>query len=214
MPAPALAPAVLPSFPWWAFVEHHSLVFPLAIHPVLFLSFDVFSVCACPFFRWLTCLLDFFLTEFILLTGLFLLLFFSTDWSFFTEFIFVRHDWQDRRVKDEADAPPRFEKYQSESQPCTVLPCGYRPTQRLRCSHSHVLSTTLRSLPKSTGIIVSWCSAVLCSMPYRGQNLVAANQRHQTAYISAPLIRVGPPGFFTHISITTPIVSAFKNYYI
>jgi hypothetical protein len=33
-------------------------------------------------------------------------------------------------------------------------------------------------------------------------------------YISAPLIRVGPPGYFTHIPITTPIVSALKNYYI
>jgi hypothetical protein len=31
--------------------------------------------------------------------------------------------------------------------------------------------------------------------------------------ISVPLIRVGPPGHFTHISITTPIVSALKNYY-
>jgi hypothetical protein len=32
-------------------------------------------------------------------------------------------------------------------------------------------------------------------------------------YISAPLIQVAPPGYFTHISITTPIVSALKNYY-
>jgi hypothetical protein len=28
-----------------------------------------------------------------------------------------------------------------------------------------------------------------------------------------PLIRVRPPGYFTHISITTPIVPALKNYY-
>ena len=28
-----------------------------------------------------------------------------------------------------------------------------------------------------------------------------------------PLIQVGPPGSFVHVSITTPIVSALKNYY-
>jgi hypothetical protein len=33
-------------------------------------------------------------------------------------------------------------------------------------------------------------------------------------YISAPLFQVGPPGCFVHVSITTPVVSAFKNYYI
>jgi hypothetical protein len=27
-------------------------------------------------------------------------------------------------------------------------------------------------------------------------------------------IKVRPPGYFTHISITTPIVSALKNYYV
>jgi hypothetical protein len=32
--------------------------------------------------------------------------------------------------------------------------------------------------------------------------------------ISVTLIRVGPPGYFIHVSITTPIVSASKNYYI
>jgi hypothetical protein len=32
--------------------------------------------------------------------------------------------------------------------------------------------------------------------------------------IPVPLIRVGPPGYFIHISITTPVVSALKNYYI
>ena len=31
--------------------------------------------------------------------------------------------------------------------------------------------------------------------------------------MSVPLFRVRPPGYFTHISITTPIVSALKNYY-
>jgi hypothetical protein len=31
--------------------------------------------------------------------------------------------------------------------------------------------------------------------------------------ISATLIQVRPPGYFTHVSITTPIVSALKNYY-
>ena len=33
-------------------------------------------------------------------------------------------------------------------------------------------------------------------------------------YISDPVIRAGPPGYFIHISITTPIVSALKNYEI
>jgi hypothetical protein len=32
--------------------------------------------------------------------------------------------------------------------------------------------------------------------------------------ISVPLIQVGPPGYFIHVPITTPIVSALKNYYI
>ena len=32
--------------------------------------------------------------------------------------------------------------------------------------------------------------------------------------ISVPFIQGGPPGYFTHVSITTPIVSALKNYYI
>ena len=32
--------------------------------------------------------------------------------------------------------------------------------------------------------------------------------------ISVPLIRVGPPGYFIHVSITKPIVSALKNYYV
>jgi hypothetical protein len=31
--------------------------------------------------------------------------------------------------------------------------------------------------------------------------------------ISVTLIRVGPPGCFIHIPITTPIASALKNYY-
>jgi hypothetical protein len=31
--------------------------------------------------------------------------------------------------------------------------------------------------------------------------------------ISVPLFQGGPPGYFIHISITTPIVSALKNYY-
>jgi hypothetical protein len=34
-----------------------------------------------------------------------------------------------------------------------------------------------------------------------------------TGIISVPVIRVGPPGYFIHVSITTPIVSALKNYY-
>jgi hypothetical protein len=32
-------------------------------------------------------------------------------------------------------------------------------------------------------------------------------------YLSVPVIRVGPPGYFIHISIATPIVPALKNYY-
>jgi hypothetical protein len=32
--------------------------------------------------------------------------------------------------------------------------------------------------------------------------------------MSVALIQVTPLGYFTHISITTPIVSALKNYYI
>jgi hypothetical protein len=33
-------------------------------------------------------------------------------------------------------------------------------------------------------------------------------------YIAAAVIRVGPPGYFTHVSITTPIAPALKNCYI
>ena len=33
------------------------------------------------------------------------------------------------------------------------------------------------------------------------------------AIISVAVIQVRPPGYFIHISITTPIVSALKNYY-
>ena len=33
-------------------------------------------------------------------------------------------------------------------------------------------------------------------------------------HTSVNLIQVGPPGYFIHISITTPIVSALKSYYI
>jgi hypothetical protein len=33
-------------------------------------------------------------------------------------------------------------------------------------------------------------------------------------HASAAFIRVGPWGVFIHISITTPVVSALKNYYI
>ena len=32
--------------------------------------------------------------------------------------------------------------------------------------------------------------------------------------ISVTVFKVGPPGYFTHISITTPIVFALNNYYI
>jgi hypothetical protein len=31
--------------------------------------------------------------------------------------------------------------------------------------------------------------------------------------ISAPVVQVGPLGYFVNISITTPIASALKNYY-
>jgi hypothetical protein len=33
------------------------------------------------------------------------------------------------------------------------------------------------------------------------------------AFIPVNYIQVGPPGHFTHVSITTPVVSALKNYY-
>ena len=36
----------------------------------------------------------------------------------------------------------------------------------------------------------------------------------QEDIISVTVIRVGPPGYFTHVSTTTPIVSALKNYYV
>jgi hypothetical protein len=32
--------------------------------------------------------------------------------------------------------------------------------------------------------------------------------------MSVALIQVRPPGHFAHVSITTPVVSAWKNYYI
>jgi hypothetical protein len=35
-----------------------------------------------------------------------------------------------------------------------------------------------------------------------------------TPHTSVPVFRVGPPGYFAHVSITTPVVSAWKNYYI
>jgi hypothetical protein len=31
---------------------------------------------------------------------------------------------------------------------------------------------------------------------------------------SVPLIQVAPPGYFVHVSVTTPVVSALKNYYM
>jgi hypothetical protein len=30
--------------------------------------------------------------------------------------------------------------------------------------------------------------------------------------MSVPVFQVGPPGYFIHVSITTPIVTALKNY--
>jgi hypothetical protein len=30
----------------------------------------------------------------------------------------------------------------------------------------------------------------------------------------APLFQARPPGYFSHVSITTPVVSALKNYYV
>jgi hypothetical protein len=37
---------------------------------------------------------------------------------------------------------------------------------------------------------------------------------YYTTTTSVTAIRVRPPGYFTHVSITTPVVSASKNYYI
>jgi hypothetical protein len=34
------------------------------------------------------------------------------------------------------------------------------------------------------------------------------------SYISVAFVQVRPPGYFIHITITTPIISALKNYYI
>jgi hypothetical protein len=36
----------------------------------------------------------------------------------------------------------------------------------------------------------------------------------QLNFISVPLIQGGHPGYFVHVSIATPVVSAVKNYYI
>ena len=33
-------------------------------------------------------------------------------------------------------------------------------------------------------------------------------------HTSVTVIRFRPPGYFAHVSITTPVVSALKNYYI
>jgi hypothetical protein len=43
----------------------------------------------------------------------------------------------------------------------------------------------------------------------RGSDLI---YRH-IIYMPVAFIQVRPPGYFTNVSITTPIVSALKNYY-
>jgi hypothetical protein len=54
--------------------------------------------------------------------------------------------------------------------------------------------------------IADYCSPVGAEMP---------EDDMQSLKMSVPLIQVGPPGYFVHIhiAITTPIVSALKNYY-
>jgi hypothetical protein len=47
-----------------------------------------------------------------------------------------------------------------------------------------------------------------CTVPYCKHTCVLP------ASISVAFIQVGPPGYFIYISITTPVVSALKNYYI
>jgi hypothetical protein len=53
---------------------------------------------------------------------------------------------------------------------------------------------------------------VLISIPVLRMKYEYGN--HVNIYMSVGLIGFGPPSYFTHISITTPIVSALKNYYI
>jgi hypothetical protein len=52
----------------------------------------------------------------------------------------------------------------------------------------------------------------ICIKYPRGPTLKNATDVLEGDIASATVIRVGLPGHFTHISVTTPIVSASKNY--
>ena len=48
----------------------------------------------------------------------------------------------------------------------------------------------------------------------RGKILELKTWKFLSPGMSVTVIQNGPPGYFANISITTPIVSALKNYYI
>ena len=63
-------------------------------------------------------------------------------------------------------------------------------------------------------IIISYMHTVYYALPYCIAYYDYDDGRFiiWNVYMSVTFIRVGPQGYFTHISITTPIVSALKNY--
>jgi hypothetical protein len=64
--------------------------------------------------------------------------------------------------------------------------------------------------PGETAIEKSGCASHGTSQ----EEAARSEHAHVQGYSkSLAFIRVGPPGYFTHITITTPIVSALKNYY-
>jgi hypothetical protein len=62
---------------------------------------------------------------------------------------------------------------------------------------------------------VDWC-AFFCAALWGGLVFYSNTSIVPIIYptIPAGLIRLGPSSYFTHISITTSVVSALKNYYI
>ena len=73
------------------------------------------------------------------------------------------------------------------------------PFLHVSCKKIHVTRNSLfiRVITRYTQILVYTCE---CSKPL-------------LRCIPVTVIQGGPPGYFIHISITTPIVSALKNYY-
>ena len=61
-------------------------------------------------------------------------------------------------------------------------------------------------MPCVTALYVPPCCVTQCTSPFPAQDI-------QVMYIYQSLFQVGPPGHFKHISITTPTVTALKNYY-